>query len=87
MLASAALDPDAAIAAAPEADEAPVEVETTAGVVAVERVAAMTMAVEVEPVPRHSRWRWFCCYCLLRLAAWVYPFKLELYRTRHPWED
>jgi hypothetical protein len=92
LLGSAALDPDSAIAAAPVADEAPVEVESVAGVVAIERVAeierihGITAAVEVETPAPHRRWRWFICYALLKLAAKIYPFRIEFYRTKHPWE-
>lgn len=33
-----------------------------------------------------SGWRWFICYHLIKLAAWVYPFKLRFYRERE-WID
>lgn len=85
-LARAGLDPDSAIAAADIADQSTIELESPAGVVAIERAPALTIAVEVEtPLPT-SRWRWFICYTLLKLAARIYPFKLELYRTRRSWE-
>lgn len=92
LVGAAAIDPDAAIAAIPDADASPIEVETVAGVPAYERVAeverehGITMAIEVaEPV--HRPWRWFLCYHLLKLAAWLYPFRIEFYRTRRPWEQ
>lgn len=85
-LARAGLDPESAIAAAEEADKSEVELESSAGVVALERAPALTIAVEVEPPSSPSRWRWFICYTLLKLAARIYPFKLELYRTRRSWE-
>lgn len=92
VLGAAALDPDAAIAAIPDADAAPAEVETVAGVVAIERaeqerVHGITAAIEVDTPAPHRRWRWFFCYHLLKLAAWCYPFRIEFYRTRHPWEQ
>lgn len=92
LLGSAALDPDSAIAAAAIADEAPVEVETVAGVIAIERVAeverahGITAAIEIDTPAPHRRWRWFFCYALLKLAAKLYPFRIEFYRTRQPWE-
>jgi hypothetical protein len=38
--------------------------------------------------PRDSLggWRWFLCYRLIKLAAWIYPFKLRFYRERE-WID
>jgi hypothetical protein len=80
------MDPNAAIEAAPLAEAASFELEAPAGVVAVERARGITMAVEIETPPPHRRWRWFLSYLLLRLAARVYPFRLELYRTRRSWE-
>ncbi len=50
------------------------------------RERALTIAVEVDPPPEHSRWRFLVFYLLVRLAARVYPFKFEIYRTRQPWE-
>lgn len=86
VLARAALDPGAAIDATDLADEEP-QLEVVAGVPAPQRVHAITMAVEVPPPAPLSRWRFFLFYCLVRLAARVYPFQFELYRTRHPWEE
>lgn len=47
---------------------------------------ALTIAVEVETPPPYKRWRFFLFYMLVRLAAWVYPFKFEIYRTPKAWE-
>jgi hypothetical protein len=44
-------------------------------------VPGTTMAVIVDPPAKHSRWRFFIFWCLVKLAAKVYPFKFELYRT------
>lgn len=85
-LARAAMDPNAAIEAAPIADLAPIELDATAGVPETEPLRAITMAVEVEPPPPHRRWRFFCMYWLMKLAAWFYPCRVEFYRTRRPWE-
>lgn len=85
-LARAALDPNAAIAAAPAADNARVELEAPAGVAAPARVPGITLDIEIVPPPPFSRWRWFLCWALLKLAARVYPFKLDLYRTPRAWE-
>lgn len=87
-LARAALDPEAAMEARELADTSPSELESVAGVLAIERtrVHGITMAVEVDPPPEHSRWRFFVFYQLIRLACWFYPFKFEFYRTRQPWE-
>lgn len=85
--ARASMNPDAAIAAEPVADESTVELETPAGVpVVVRRERGITMAVEIDPPPPHRRWRWFLAYHLLKLAARIYPFRVEFFRTRHPWE-
>lgn len=77
-LATAALDPNAAVGVA----------TITSGTIDTEfrdpprqRVRALTMSVEVEPPPKHSRWRFFLFWCLVRMAAWVYPFRFEIYRT------
>lgn len=51
------------------------------------RIPAITMAVTVDPPLPYQRWRFFLFYCLIRLAAWVWPMKLELYRTPQPWEE
>ena len=85
-LARAALDPNAAIAAAPAADRARVELESPAGVAAPARVPAITLDIEIAPPAAFSRWRWMLCWMLLKLAARIYPFKLDLYRTPHSWE-
>lgn len=85
-LARAAMDPNAAIAAADVADASPVELEAPAGVPAPQRVHAITMSVEVDQPPPHRRWRFFCMYWLMKLAAWFYPCRVEFYRTRRPWE-
>src|SRR5580692_9631201 len=85
-LARAAMDPNAAITASPVAETAAFELETPAGVVAPERVRGITMAVEIDPPARYGRWRWLVTYWLLKLAARIYPFRVEFYRTRRPWE-
>lgn len=82
ILARAAVDPNAAVAA-PEPDHEP---EVVAGVPAPARERALTLAVEVDPPPTHSRWRFLVFWCLVKLAARVYPFRFEIYRTRYPWE-
>ena len=40
----------------------------------------------VRPKDPTSGWRWFLCMKLIKLAAWVYPFKLRFYRERE-WID
>jgi hypothetical protein len=85
-LARAALDPEAAILARALVPVASDPVEAPAGVVALERYRGLTLAVEVDPPPPHRRWRFFLFYCLIKLAARVYPFRFEIYRTRQPWE-
>lgn len=47
----------------------------------------LTLAVTVEPPAPYKRWRFFVFWCLIRLAAWAYPFKFEIYRTPRPWEE
>lgn len=85
-LARASIDPLAAVAAYDAAQAEP-PLEVVADVEAPERVRrALTLAVVVEPPPPHRRWRFFLFFCLVRLAARVYPFEFELYRTRFPWE-
>lgn len=88
-LARAGLNPNAAIAASAAADAAPVALEAPGGIpsIAPRRVRGLTMAVTVDSPPRHRCWRFFLWYILIKLAARVYPFKLELYRTRQPWEE
>lgn len=87
-MARAAYDPDLALVAQDHlvADAAPLE--SPLGVPAPERHKeyALTLAVEVEPPRPFRRWRFFLFYCLVKLAAWTYPFKFEIYRTREPWE-
>jgi len=46
----------------------------------------LTLAVTVDPPPKLKRWRFFVFWCLVKLAAWVYPFEFEIYRTEKPWE-
>jgi hypothetical protein len=87
--ARAAVDPTAALEVDEEAWLEEPTMEVVAGVPAPERIVrahAMTMAVEVEPPGEFSRWRFLVFYALVRLAAWVYPFQFEIYRTRRPWE-
>lgn len=38
------------------------------------------------PKDSTSGWRWFLCMKLIKLAAWIYPFKLRFYRERE-WID
>lgn len=79
LIARAAIDPSAAIEATernPEAAAVP-----TQAMLRYRAIPGLTMAVEVEPIPVHSRWRFFVFWLLVRLAARVYPFKFELYRT------
>lgn len=78
----AALDPEAAIAAASSPDLRPRADERQ--MIPVVRVPGLTMAVEVDPPPAHSRWRFLVFWLLLRLACRVYPFKFEIYRTPDP---
>lgn len=85
-LARAALDPQSAMEAAAHIPDDAAPIEAPAGVLALERHRGLTMAVEVDPPPPYRRWRFFLFYCLVKLAAWVYPFKFEIYRTRQPWE-
>lgn len=85
-LARAALDPDSAIEAVDKIPENAPPIEAPAGVLALERHRGLTLAVEVDPPPPYKRWRYFVFFCLIRLAAWFYPFKFEIYRTRQPWE-
>ena len=83
-LARAAIDPSAAINAARVARAPGPKLEVVAGVPAPQRLRALTLAVEVDPPPEHSRWRFFVFWLLVRLAARVYPFHFEIYRTREP---
>jgi len=87
-LARAAFDPESAMEAAEYVDHEAAPVESPLGILAPERIRqhALTFAVEVDEVPPHRRWRFFLFYCLVKIAAWVYPFKFEIYRTREPWE-
>lgn len=89
-LAMAAIAPLQAIEAAPRVDPADeLQLEAPAGVHAPERARrqhGLTLAVEVDPPAPYRRWRYFIFWCLVRLAARVYPFKFEIYRTREPWE-
>lgn len=87
-LARAAFDPESAMEAFEHIDPEAAPLEAPVGVLAPERIKqhALTLAVEVDPVPEHKRWRFFVFYQLMRLACWVYPFRFEVYRTREPWE-
>lgn len=84
----AALDPEAAMAAIPMVEEESKALEVVAGVPAIERTRehGLTLAIEVDPPAPYRRWRYFLFYVLVKLAARIYPFKFEIYRTRHPWE-
>ncbi len=87
-LARAAFDPEAAMAASEHIDHEAPPIEAPAGVYAPERIKqhALTLAVECDTPPPYKRWRYFVFYHLIKLAAWFYPFKFEIYRTREPWE-
>jgi len=86
-LALAALDPNAAVQAvdAPAID-GPDVYEVVLPQYPVVKRKGLTLAVEVEPPAPYRRWRFFLFYCLIKLAAWVYPFQFEIYRTAKPWE-
>jgi len=87
-VARAGFDPNAAIEAAPHLMEDAAPIESPAGVLAPERHRrhALTLDIEVAPPKPYRRWRFFVFYCLVKLAAWVYPFNFEIHRTREPWE-
>lgn len=87
-LARAAFDPEAAMEAYEHIDPMAAPIEAPVGILAPERIRhhALTLAVEVDPVPEHKRWRFFMFYQLMRLACWFYPFEFSIYRTREPWE-
>lgn len=87
-LARAAFDPESAMEAYEFVDQAAPPLEAPVGILAPERIKqhALTLAVEVDPIPEHKRWRFFLFYQLMRFACWLYPFKFEIYRTREPWE-
>jgi hypothetical protein len=84
-LAFASVDPNAALRAidAPSIDESEGEMPAP-----FKRGSqhGLTFSVEVDPPPPLSRWRFFVFYCLVKLAAFVYPFRFEIYRTPKPWE-
>lgn len=83
-LAMASLDPNAAIAAAARASQpGPRVVEPrSAELVIADRAAEpFVLAVEVQRPKPLGRWRFFVFWLLIRLAAKVYPFKLEIYRA------
>jgi hypothetical protein len=86
-LALAAIDPNAAMRAisAPAIDS-PLDAEMTTPFIRRGPDHGLTFAVEVETPAPYKRWRFFLFYCLVKLAAWVYPFKFEIYRTPKPWE-
>lgn len=86
-LARAALDPQAALNAAPMALADSVRAEVVAGVPAPERLRGLTLEVTVEPPAPYSRWRFFIFWVLLKLAARVYRFEFRVHRTREPWEE
>lgn len=76
----AALDPEAAMADdEPAAPPPPVATQLV-------RRPGLTLSVEVDPPPPHSRWRFFVFWLLVKLAARVYPFRFEIYRTPDPRE-
>jgi len=90
-LALAALDPNAAIKAAVVVVLVPQTAAQAEAVVGREarevRLRGLTMAVEVDPPVPYKRWRFFIFYQLVRLAAWFYPFKFEIYRTAQPSDE
>lgn len=90
-LGMAALDPNRAVSAPARATR----IGTTwTGAVFVPDIAAattpkphaMTLVATVKPPAKVSRWRFSLFWCLLRLAARVYPFNFEIYREPLSWE-
>ena len=51
------------------------------------RQGAIGMEIEVEKPVAMGRWRWVLCYWLIKIAARVYPFKLQFYRERTYLDD
>jgi len=41
----------------------------------------LTIEVVIKRPLGFARWRWFCAFHLIKLAARFYPFHFQLYRT------
>lgn len=44
------------------------------------------MEIVVKRPVAFGRWRWLVCFWLIKLAAYIYPFKLQFYRDNE-WYD
>lgn len=89
-LGMAALDPDAAVRVPVDIASRPAgptrHIDGVAASSSTSKPHALTFAVTTSKPARHSRWRFFLFWCLLKLACRVYPFNFEIYREPEPWE-
>jgi hypothetical protein len=83
----AALDPDRAASAPAYTPAGPSWRDEPSVHLPAARPHALTLSASVRPPPRHSRWRFFVFWCLLKLAARVYPFNFEIYREPEPGDE
>lgn len=81
----AALDPQAALEVAESIAALPDDLDEDTTLPERKRYA-LTLAVTVAPPSPLKRWRFFVFWLIIKLAARVYPFEFEIYRTERPWE-